>query len=65
LWSCPSSQRGYGPIVSRNATIRAETSIKDLLEMLDAKEAETAQEPVIDAQATSDGSWEVDGESVD
>jgi hypothetical protein len=33
--------------------------------MLDAKEAETAQEPVIDAQATSDGSWEVDGESVD
>jgi phage terminase small subunit len=57
--------RGYGPIVSRNATIHASTSVEDMLEILDAKEAATRQEPAIDAQATSDGHWEVNGESVD
>jgi phage terminase small subunit len=57
--------RGYGPIVSRNATIRAETSIEDLLEMLDAKEAAAQQGPVIDAESISDGLQEVNGESVD
>jgi hypothetical protein len=57
--------RGYGPIVSRNATIHASTSVEDMIEMLDAKEAAMRQEPAIDAQATSDGSWEVNGESVD
>jgi hypothetical protein len=57
--------RGYGPIVSRNATIHASTSVEDIIEMLDAKEAAMRQEPAIDAQVTSDGHWEVNGESVD
>lgn len=57
--------RGYGPIVSRNATIRADTSVEDLLQILDAREAATRQETIIDADAISEGLREVDSERTD
>lgn len=40
--------RGYGPVVSRNATIHANTSVEDLLARLDAQDAALAGSPTID-----------------
>ncbi len=34
--------RGYGPVVSRNATIQASTTMEDLIMQLDAREAQEA-----------------------
>jgi len=44
--------RGYGPVVSRNATIHASTSVEDLLAKLDAKDAILVRMPVIEAEPT-------------
>ena len=44
--------RGYGPIVSRSATVRTDLRMEDVLEMLDAKEAAAqAESSVIIADA--------------
>ena len=42
--------RGYGPIVSRNAHLHAATSIEDLLRQLDAQSDVTPPTPSIDAR---------------
>jgi hypothetical protein len=56
--------RGYGPIVSRNATVVAKTSIEDLLARIDAQDAADRQGPLIDVSPT-DSVTEIDGESLD
>jgi hypothetical protein len=44
--------RGHGPIVSRNASIVAKTSVEDLLARLDSREATEQQRPIVDVNPT-------------
>lgn len=47
--------RGYGPVMSRNATIHATTSVEDFLLQLDARDRAAAAQPVLDCQAAPEG----------
>lgn len=46
--------RGYGPVVSRSAVIRADTTVEDLLDKLEKKERAQSQEAMIDVTPLSD-----------
>jgi hypothetical protein len=56
--------RGYGPVMSRNATISAKVGIEELLARLDAQETAEPQRPVIDVNPI-DRCTETERESID
>lgn len=51
--------RGFGPVVSRNATIQANTSVEELLEMLDTGEPKIASS--LSSTFQSEGAEAVEG----
>jgi phage terminase small subunit len=56
--------RGHAPIVSRNASIVAKTSVEDLLARLDGQEAAEQQRAIIDVNPIDRG-IEAESESID